>query len=376
VAGPLTILALGGALVVAAGGFDSPSLLVPGLALTALGLLLPAWVEAVRRLARIEAAPGPAQLVEGDPYPLRVRVRTGPLPAPGGELRSPLLAQPLQIGPGRRSAAVDAVVERRGRRQVGPLTVAFRDPLGLRTAAAAPASAGEVLVLPRVEPLLAARADGGSGGFSLAGYDPAGAGSLLDAAAVDFEIDGLRPYREGSPASRIHWPAVARTGEMVERRLVAGATSMPLVILDAGRPASAELLDAAVRAAASLSVHLARAGGCALLVPGSGRPVEIDETLSAWPRMHARLALVEAGESALAATRVARGGAVFWVSANPATEAARDLGRVTARERWLVSPTPLHGVEAAFTVAGCHGQLLAGRRGARQPAAAAAEDGR
>jgi uncharacterized protein (DUF58 family) len=376
VAGPLTILALGGALVVAAGGFDSPSLLVPGLALTALGLLLPAWVEAVRRLARIEAAPGPAQLVEGDPYPLRVQVRTGPLPAPGGELRSPLLAQPLQIGPGRRSAAVDAVVERRGRRQVGPLTVAFRDPLGLRTAAAGPASAGDVLVLPRVEPLVAARADGGSGGFSLAGYDPAGAGSLLDAAAVDFEIDGLRPYREGSPASRIHWPAVARTGEMVERRLVAGATSMPLVILDASRPASAELLDAAVRAAASLSVHLARAGGCALLVPGSGRPVEIDETLSAWPHMHARLALVEAGESALAATRVARGGAVFWVSGNPAGEASRDLGRVTARERWLVSPAPLHGIDAAFTVAGCHGQLLAGRRGARQPAAAAAETGR
>ena len=374
-AGPLTILALGVALIVTAGGFDSPSLLVPGVALSALGLLLPAWVEAVRRAARIEVDSGPAQLIEGESYPLRMRIRAGPLPVPGGDLRSPLFGDSLPLAFGRRTVAAEAPVETRGRRPVGPVTVAFRDPLSLRVATSAGAAAGDVLVLPRVEPVVASRARGGGGGVTLAGYDPAGGGSLLDAAAVDFEIDGLRPYREGSPASRIHWPAVARTGEMVERRLVAGAISMPLVILDAARPTGSEDLDAAVRAAASLCVHLARAGGCALLVPGSGRPVEVDQSLSAWPHLHAQLALVEAGESAPAATRVARSGAVFWVSANAAADAARDLGRVASRERWLVSPGPLHGVEVSFTVAGCYGQRLdSGRAKRLRDATAAARD--
>ena len=368
-AGPLTILALGGALVIAAGGLDSPSLLVPGIALSALGLLVPAWVEAARRAARIEVAPGPSQLVEGEPYPLRARLRTGPLPVPGGELTSPLLKRGLAIPPGRRRIAARVAVHGRGRHSVGPVAVTFRDPLSLHAAGASNDAAGDVLVLPRIEPVVAKRAHGRGGGPALSGYDPAGAGALLDAAAVDFEIDGLRPYREGSPASRIHWPAVARTGEMVERRLVAGSISMPLVILDASRPAGGEQLDAAVRAAASLCVHLARTGGCALLVPGGSRPVELDEALSAWPHLHARLALVKAGESAIAATRVARSGAVFWVTANAAAEAARDLGRVAARERWLVCPAPLHGVEASFTVAGCLGQRLTARRDRRPHAA-------
>ena len=51
----------------------------------------------------------------------------------------------------------------------------------------------------------------------------------------------------------------------------------------------------AVRAAASLCVHLAREGGCALLLPGDRRPVDIGHDLGAWPALHARLALVEAG---------------------------------------------------------------------------------
>ena len=98
---------------------------------------------------------------------------------------------------------------------------------------------------------------------------PVGAG--LDTRTIDFEIDGLRPYRNGSPASRIHWATVARTGEMVEHRLVAGADSSPLVVLDRFNPADQDALDSAVRAAASICVHLAPAGGCTLLVSGERR---------------------------------------------------------------------------------------------------------
>ena len=93
-------------------------------------------------------------------------------------------------------------------------------------------------------------------------------------AAVD--MDGLRPYRVGTPASRIHWPAVARGHGLIERRLQADGDSRPLVVLDARLPgpdAQSELLDAAVRAAASLVLELARRGGCGLLLPGEQRPI-------------------------------------------------------------------------------------------------------
>ena len=81
---------------------------------------------------------------------------------------------------------------------------------------------------------------------------------------------------------------------MLERRLTADGDSAPLVVLDASAPPSEEALDMAVRAAASLCLHLARRGGCALLLPGDRRPLFVAPDLAAWPAAHARLAVVEA----------------------------------------------------------------------------------
>ncbi len=136
---------------------------------------------------------------------------------------------------------------------------------------------------------LRCEARGGPGDAALDGSDGL-VGTGLDTRAIDFEIDGLRPYRNGSPASRIHWATVARTGEMVEHRLVAGADSSPLVVLDRCNPADQDSLDSAVRAAASICVHLAPAGGCTLLVSGERRRLEVDSQLRAWPQVHAHLA--------------------------------------------------------------------------------------
>jgi len=80
---------------------------------------------------------------------------------------------------------------------------------------------------------------------------------------------------------------------MMERRLRAESDTRPLILLDPRGAAAEEDLDAAVRAAASLTVHLARAGGCALLLPGERRPVILEPTLGGWPHAHARLALIE-----------------------------------------------------------------------------------
>src|ERR671923_167486 len=88
-------------------------------------------------------------------------------------------------------------------------------------------------------------------------------------AAAETELDGLREHRPGSPASRIHWPAVARGHGMMERKLISEADSRPLVVLDPRAPASEDALDSAVRAAASLCVHFARRTGWAVRPAGA-----------------------------------------------------------------------------------------------------------
>ena len=65
----------------------------------------------------------------------------------------------------------------------------------------------------------------------------------------------------------------------------------------------------AVRAAGSLCVHLARAGGCALLLPGRPPPGRDRPRPGGWPALHARLALVEAGAAAAGRARSGRAAA-------------------------------------------------------------------
>ena len=226
-------------------------------------------------------------------------------------------------------------------------------------------------MLPRVEPVLLGGGGGagGAGGGPEAGGERAGLRGRIDGMAAELDLDGLRPYRQGTPASRIHWPAVARSGEMLERRLTADGDSAPLVVLDAARPPSEEALDCAVRAAASLCLHLARLGGCALLLPGDRRPAAIGSDLAAWPAQHARLAIVEACARKPALARARRPGSVLWVSA--AGSAPRDLARSAAGGCWLVTPLPKRGSRPQFSVAGCTGHRLgrAARAGASEAAA-------
>jgi uncharacterized protein (DUF58 family) len=240
-----------------------------------------------------------------------------------------------------------------------PDVLVIRDPLRLYSRELVGEGGEDVLVLPRVEPVTAAGSGGGAGaGAGLEGDDGRAAWrGRLSGSAAELDIDGLRPYREGTPASRIHWPAVARSGEMLERRLTADADSAPLVVLDASRPPSEEALDMAVRAAASICLHLARRGGCALLLPGSRRPVAVNADLAAWHGVHARLALVETARSRPSPGRVRRAGAVVWVSARP--DVPRDLARSAGAGAWFVSPgSPERPGAGAFEVAGCTGRPL------------------
>src|SRR5262249_15618359 len=147
---------------------------------------------------------------------------------------------------------------RRGRLALGPARARWADPFQI-CIRERESETGEVLVLPRVRAVRAA--------------DLARILSLPDnrpALSAGLDPHRLRPYRPGAPASRIHCLTVARTGVPVERGFREDTSHLPVTIaLDAGNIASAEALDAAVRAAASLCFGLASAGGCSVLLPGA-----------------------------------------------------------------------------------------------------------
>ncbi len=348
---------LGVALCLAGGTFDTPSLYVPGVALLAIAVASVAWVWLAARGATVVRVPGPHTVVEDEPYPLRVEVRSGLLPPPGGELLEPLLGWPVPVaGRWSRRLRINVRFSRRGRRVLEPDLLVIRDPLRLYARELAGEGGEEVLVLPRIEPVTVPGSGGaGAGAEAGMGQEPSLSGRQLDASAAELEIDGLRAYREGAPASRIHWPSVARHGEMLERRLVAELDSAPLVVMDPSSPASEDALDMAVRAAASICVWLARKDGCAVLLPGDRRPIDIGHDLGAWPAVHARLALVEEGAPPGSGVLGPRGGAVIWVTGCDLRTTPRALERLPAGSRYVVSPGALPGVRPVFEVAGCTG---------------------
>ena len=347
--------ALALALVVAGVAFDSLSILVCGSALGVLTLAAAAWVRGAAGGVRIERLPGPARMGEDEAYPLRVRVRRGRVPLPPAQLHDPLLAEPVAVGSrGPALVSVAAPAPARGRHLLGPARLELSDPVGLCDREITTGGGDELLVLPRIEPVRLAGGAGREEGW-LAGVDHGGDGPGIESGAIDLEMDGLRPYRPGSPASRIHWRTVARTGEMHERRFVAGADAAPLIALDASDPAGPAELECAVRAATSLCFHLARRGGCAILIGDRATPSVVEPRLRSWADVHARLALVKAGDPPPRPRQGSGRIATFWVTASTDAAAARTAAR-RLPGAYVVSPAPIGGARVAFTVAGCSGQ--------------------
>lgn len=366
------IILAGGALILTAFAFATSELLVPGIAFVLLGLSAGPWVYAAARSATVRRRLEADRVVEDQPMEARIEVRGGPLGLPGAEVLDSLAGVTIRLSgassqPRRRATEVRVVgrFPRRGRHRLEPPTLALSDPLGLarvvRTSRADPQS---LLVLPRTERV---RWIAGEGGERL--DRGAGAAHLEMLAAL--EVDGLRPYRPGTPASRISWSALARGAGLLERRLRAERDAGPLVVLDLRSGGPGEDIDAAVRAAASLTLELARRGGCELLLPGDRRPVQIDSDLGAWPGAHARLALIEGGPEVPApwTSSRARIGTIFYVAAE-ASRLPMRIVRGTPGGLVLVLPAtvaPGRRAVSRFEVSGCRGYVLA-EGGAREMA--------
>jgi uncharacterized protein (DUF58 family) len=354
--------ALGLLLLLCAATFAMRSLYVPGLALLVLGIGFACWVVLAAAGAKLEREPGPATVEEDAPWAMRIVVRSGLIPAPGGEIHEPLIAEPIPLrgmrsrADGTKRVRVEVRFARRGRRRIEPCRLVVRDPLGLaQREVAAVADEGEVLVLPRIERVMAVEG-GGAPGNEGRGGEGADAGNAARVAAPEMELDMLRPYRPGAPATRIHWPTLARTGELMERRFIADPRARPLVVVDSHDPAGERELDAAVRAAASLAYHLAAAGGCGVLLPGDRRPTILRPDMRTFSDIHARLALLEPASSMPSLNVRTAAGSVVWVTASgtiPALPTQLGTG-------WIVAPHPASpGAPAEFRVGGCIGQRLA-----------------
>ena len=154
--------------------------------------------------------PGPSSVVEDQPYPLRVEVRSGVLPPPGGELLEPLLGWPVPVaGRWSRRLRINVRFSRRGRRVLQPEVLVIRDPMRLYSREVYGSAHDEVLVLPRVEPVTAPGSGGaGKGADAGLGAAPSLSGRRLDAAAAELEIDGLRAVPRGR--ARVAHPLAVR----------------------------------------------------------------------------------------------------------------------------------------------------------------------
>ena len=176
------------------------------------------------------------------------------------------------------------------------------------------------------------------------GSDPGVMGRRLDASPAELEIDGLRPYREGAPASRIHWPTVARTRRDARApaggraRLRAAGRARPVRRRRARRRSTRRC--APPPRCACTWPRAAAARSCS---PATGARSRSGTT---WPRGRPCTSGSRWSRRARAppaSTLGPRGGAVIWVTGAGLHSAPRALERLPAGARIVVSPAALPG---------------------------------
>lgn len=173
----------------------------------------------------------------------------------GGSARVVATGIPAR-GRGVRSVTYTIDPSKRGRYAIGPLRVEAADPFGLAPVRIEVGERDELVVTPPIEDLLGVAGSpfGATGGLALARRLARGGG----------EFSLMRPYQQGDDLRRIHWPSVARRGELMIRQDEASTRPRACMHLDTrGRAIGASgsaVFEQAVGAAASIGVALLRSG--------------------------------------------------------------------------------------------------------------------
>jgi uncharacterized protein (DUF58 family) len=161
----------------------------------------------------------------------------------------------------------------RGRYRLGPLSVDVTDPFALTRQRLDFDEVDELLVTPEIEDLFADPDQGLGPNW--------GAARARQLFRTGEEYYTMRQYQVGDDLRRIHWPSVARTGDLMIRQDESSKRATGLVFLDnrghtlghTGSPA----FERAVSVAATLGVQLARRGFALRLGTTETPPASVSE---------------------------------------------------------------------------------------------------
>lgn len=159
-------------------------------------------------------------------------------------------------GKAKQRVSYSLSAQSRGRYTLGPLTVDLSDPFALTKLRVEFDEREELVVTPEVEQL--------AGGP----HSPFGMTSGLALSRHLFrtgdEFYTMRPYQVGDDLRRIHWPSVARSGELMIRQDESARRSTAVLFVDTRESAVGKIhtpcFEKVVSAAASVGVLLIRYG--------------------------------------------------------------------------------------------------------------------
>jgi uncharacterized protein (DUF58 family) len=191
----------------------------------------------------------------------------------------PTLGRPARLVvsgiPGRSTQRVSYTVlpQVRGRYRLGPLSVDISDPFALTHQRMEFAGHEELLVTPEIEDL-----EGPPSGAQGPSFGASRARQLF---RTGQEYYTMRAYQEGDDLRRIHWPSVARTGELMIRQDESARRANGLVFLDNRAAALGQAhsipFERGVSVAATLGVLLARRGFLLRVATAESRPSPVTE---------------------------------------------------------------------------------------------------
>jgi uncharacterized protein (DUF58 family) len=157
---------------------------------------------------------------------------------------------------GKQRVSYSLSAQTRGRYTLGPLTVDLSDPFALTKLRVEFDEREELVVTPEVEQLAGGPNSpfGMTSGLALSRH--------LFRTGDDFYT--MRPYQEGDDLRRIHWPSVARSGELMIRQDESARRSTAVLFVDTRESAVGKIhtpcFEKVVSAAASVGVLLIRYG--------------------------------------------------------------------------------------------------------------------
>ncbi|TQK70665.1 DUF58 domain-containing protein [Nocardioides sp. SLBN-35] len=270
-------VAAGATAVVCAVGFGQPALTRVGVLVLALPLLAALVVSRRKHDPTVARTVWPRLLRAGETARIDLTIASDRKRSDGALLvedtlpyalggRARFVLQGLG-GSWERTVSYPVRSDIRGRYVVGPVVARLADPFGLVERRRAIGGTAQLTVTPRVVPLPSIPLTGG--------WQGAGEHRPQAFASGSAEDVSVREYRRGDDLRRVHWRSSARIGELMVRREEQPWEARATVLLDNRRLAHrgqgpASSLEAAVIAAASLTVHLEQHGYTVQLCTADG----------------------------------------------------------------------------------------------------------